>query len=283
MNTQSIFNKKRFAIILGLSLALLALSGTWALAQSDGVIYACVLNDGTLRIVPDADQCKKNETLYSWNIMGPQGNPGLACWDLNGDGLADPEEDLNLDGLWDAADCKGPQGEQGPQGPPGEPATPDPKANPAGLLGPKRDGVADPEEDLNLDGLWDAVDCQGPQGLQGSQNPSGSVATRQLVPAANSLTTLDSAGIVGMQTSITVGAVGLPVISYHDYFNSDLKVAHCSDFTCSSASLDSAVNIVSNHNHRRGDGLPVISYYDASRDLKVALRRPHLPSATRPP
>lgn len=56
---------------------------------------------------------------------GPQGQPGedgidgadgLNCWDLDGDGLQDPEEDTNGDGSWNALDCKGPKGDQGPPG-----------------------------------------------------------------------------------------------------------------------------------------------------------------------
>jgi hypothetical protein len=36
--------------------------------------------------------------------MGP---PGYSCWDLNENGIADPEEDLNLDGVVDVLDCGG--------------------------------------------------------------------------------------------------------------------------------------------------------------------------------
>ena len=134
-------------IVLGLALILLVASATWALAQSGGVIYACVLKDGTLYIVPDAGQCKKNETLLSWNIMGPQGNPGLACWDLNGDSLQDANEDINLDDAWDAADCKGAQGAQG------EPGV-------AGL-----DGQTGPQGPAGANG---AVGPAGPQGEPGN-------------------------------------------------------------------------------------------------------------------
>jgi hypothetical protein len=48
---------------------------------------------------------------------GPPGPPGAAganglhCWDLNGNGLADPEEDRNGDGSIDARDCQGPPAE----------------------------------------------------------------------------------------------------------------------------------------------------------------------------
>ena len=213
-------------------IALLAASATWALAQTDGVIYACVMKNGTMRIVSDPAECMKNETLLSWNIMGPKGDPGLACWDLDGDGIQDLEEDINLDGVWDAADCKGPQGETGPTG---------------------------------------AEGAQGPQGEIGPMGPTGPVANRQLVPEANSFTNLDSAGDVG--TSITIGADGLPVISYYDATNLDLKVAHCSDLACSSAALktlDSAGDVGTSITIG-ADGLPVISYFDATNhDLKVA-------------
>ncbi|MDH3906247.1 MAG: multiheme c-type cytochrome, partial [Gammaproteobacteria bacterium] len=36
---------------------------------------------------------------------GAPGADGLACWDLNGNGEGDPDEDLNGDGAFDALDC----------------------------------------------------------------------------------------------------------------------------------------------------------------------------------
>ncbi|MEQ8822598.1 MAG: hypothetical protein RLY93_20365 [Sumerlaeia bacterium] len=41
------------------------------------------------------------------------GTDGLNCWDLDDDGVMDPEEDVNTDGVWDALDCRGPKGEDG--------------------------------------------------------------------------------------------------------------------------------------------------------------------------
>jgi len=38
-------------------------------------------------------------------VDGVDGAAGLACWDLNGNGQADPEEDLNGDGVVDVLDC----------------------------------------------------------------------------------------------------------------------------------------------------------------------------------
>src|SRR5688572_29292065 len=47
---------------------------------------------------------------------GEDGADGLNCWDLDGDRIEDPEEDINSDGQWNALDCKGPEGEQGQPG-----------------------------------------------------------------------------------------------------------------------------------------------------------------------
>ncbi|MGB5335663.1 MAG: hypothetical protein WBN07_08590 [Woeseiaceae bacterium] len=38
---------------------------------------------------------------------GTPGTDGQACWDLNGNGVGDPEEDINGDGFFDALDCAG--------------------------------------------------------------------------------------------------------------------------------------------------------------------------------
>src|SRR6266542_562415 len=51
------------------------------------------------------------------------------------------------------------------------------------------------------------------------------------------LTTLDSTGTVGWYTSVAVGVDGRPLISYRDLINGDLRVAHCIDLACSSATL----------------------------------------------
>lgn len=47
---------------------------------------------------------------------GAQGPPGLACWDLNGNGLCERLEDVNRDFSCTALDCRGPQGPQGKPG-----------------------------------------------------------------------------------------------------------------------------------------------------------------------
>jgi predicted regulator of Ras-like GTPase activity (Roadblock/LC7/MglB family) len=81
---------------------------------------------------------------------------------------------------------------------------------------------------------------------------------------------------VGWFSSITIGSDGLPVISYFDQTNGWLKVAHCNDATCGSASLtlaDPVINISGDFSGTAGvgqytsitigaDGFPIISYYD---------------------
>lgn len=51
---------------------------------------------------------------------GVDGASGESCWDLNGNGLADPTEDRNADGVVNVLDC---QGEPGPEGPSGQDGT----------------------------------------------------------------------------------------------------------------------------------------------------------------
>jgi hypothetical protein len=50
--------------------------------------------------------------------------------------------------------------------------------------------------------------------------------------ASGSTNALDTTGSVGYFTSITIGADGLPIISYTDATYVDLKVAHCSNPFC---------------------------------------------------
>ena len=90
------------------------------------------------------------------------------------------------------------------------------------------------------------------------------------------ITTVDGASSVGYYTSIASGADGLPVISYYDLGNGDLKVAHCADVDCSGSATTTPVDttdIVGPFTDIAigADGLPVISYYDQTHaDLKVA-------------
>jgi hypothetical protein len=111
-----------------------------------------------------------------------------------------------------------------------------------------------------------------PSGLDDGDDV-GTLVNRD-VPKDNYIGTLDSTGSVAY-TSIAIGADGLPVISYYAGSNNDLKVAHCDDVACTSATLNTVDSTGSVGSHTSivigADGLPVISYYDGSNnDLKVA-------------
>lgn len=48
--------------------------------------------------------------------IGETGANGIACWDLNGDGINDDDEDSNQDGEFNAFDCRGMDGTNGTNG-----------------------------------------------------------------------------------------------------------------------------------------------------------------------
>ncbi len=152
---------------------------------------------------PEGPQGEKGDTGPAGPVgpQGEQGAAGLACWDANGNGKPDKDEDLNGDGKYDALDCMGAVGPQGPQGATGPAGPIGPQGEqgekgdtgpqgPAGPQGPTGDtgaqgpaglacwdvdgnGKPDKAEDLNGDGKYDALDCIGPQGAQGEAGPIG--------------------------------------------------------------------------------------------------------------
>ena len=89
------------------------------------------------------------------------GADGLNCWDLNGNGEPDPEEDVSNDGTFDAYDCQG---------------IGSGSATVLSCWDSNGNGVADPQEDVNDDGFFDAFDCRGADGTSGgtgSPPPNG--------------------------------------------------------------------------------------------------------------
>lgn len=92
--------------------------------------------------------------------------------------------------------------------------------------------------------------------------------------SGNIISNLDATTNIIWHTSISVGPDGLPVVSYYDGTNYDLKVAKCGNSSCSSSSLitaDSVGDVGYFTSVTTGvDGLPIISYYDLTNgDLKV--------------
>lgn len=82
-------------------------------------------------------------------------------------------------------------------------------------------------------------------------------------------------GDVGRHIDLAIGSDGLPLISYYDPGENDLRVAHCSNAACTAATtttLDSDGDVGSFTSLAIGpDGLGLIAYYDATNNgLKVA-------------
>ena len=95
--------------------------------------------------------------------------------------------------------------------------------------------------------------------------------------AATITTVDDPVNQVGFDTSIAIGADGLPVISYGDFTAGTLKVAKCANAACAGAAtittVDDPANFVGPDTSIAigADSLPVISYRDANaKALKVA-------------
>ncbi|TND01477.1 MAG: sasP-2, partial [Bacteroidetes bacterium] len=101
--------------------------------------------------------------LYS-NISG-NGN-GIHCWDLNGDGINDPAEDINSDGSWNTLDCQG-TGSPGPIGPTGPAGT-------NGATGPTgANGAVGPTGPAGINGTNGATGPTGANGVAGPTGPAG--------------------------------------------------------------------------------------------------------------
>ena len=89
-------------------------------------------------------------------------------------------------------------------------------------------------------------------------------------------TTVDSAGSVGTNTSIAIGADGNPVVSYYDSNNSDVKVAKCANAACTGSATITTIDGpdvvgVTTSIAVGPDGMPLVSYHDFTHQaLKVA-------------
>ncbi len=85
--------------------------------------------------------------------------------------------------------------------------------------------------------------------------------------SGNLVTVIENLDPAGIESSIAIGQDGLPIISYADWANNDLKVAHCGNTSCSSGNVlttvDNSFDVGRGSSLAIGqDGLPLISYND---------------------
>ncbi len=140
--------------------------------EAQTMVEGCyILGTGTLYLVNRVGAPAACLTIshlpIQWNeqgIQGPQGLPGLMCWDTDQDGVPDPSEDVNSDNVWDTLDCEGPAGPVGLTGPPGPPGP----EGPQGATGP-----AGPQGETGATGATGATGPVGPEGPAGPQGATG--------------------------------------------------------------------------------------------------------------
>ncbi len=212
---------------------------------------------------------------------GTRGEPGPKG-ESGGVGATGSQGPAGLAGAQGSAGEPGPAGATGSAGPPG-PTGPAGSAGEAGQAGTARElsGRALPPSTHTIE-VVDTVNAVGFDtsitiGSDGfpiisyRDGTNGDLKFAHCGDATcsedNTVVTLDSEDVVGFDTSIAVGADGLPIISYRDITNSTLKVAHCGSLDCtfgnSILTVDDLGRVGEGTSIAIGsDGLPIISFRD---------------------
>lgn len=89
---------------------------------AEATIHACAhKTTGNMRMVSNANQCRRNETRVSWNVQGPAGpaGPQGAQGPQGEQGIPGPKGDTGAKGDKGDQGLQGIQGPAGPAGPPG--------------------------------------------------------------------------------------------------------------------------------------------------------------------
>jgi len=91
--------------------------GSQARAQAPAQIFACITQQGTLKVIAQGVPCAQNETLLTWNAVGPQGPQGP----IGATGAQGPTGATGAQGATGAMGAQGPAGPAGPAGATGAP------------------------------------------------------------------------------------------------------------------------------------------------------------------
>ena len=188
---------RRKIVVVGAVVSAMAISAgvAFAIPDESGAIQGCYQkNNGQLRVVNGAADCRPSELPLSWSQTGPAGATG-------------------------AAGPAGPTGSTGPQGPSG-PTGPEGPAGATGATGPAGEtgatGPAGPQ------GTTGTTGPAGPSGATGPQGPPGADAT--ITPHEESrvltLPTGDNNGIFGGKICTT----GTLVSGGFQLLRNDVKV-----------------------------------------------------------
>ncbi len=225
------------------------------------------LQDGTYVLVGERDELiGVSYAMYAITPSGPAGATGAtgATGPTGLTGATGPTGATGVQGPMGATGATGPTGAAGATGTPGA-------TGPTGAT-----GAQGPTGATGVDGPTGPTGPTGQTGPQGPKGDTGAIGIAVHYPQSNTITSVDTGGDVGWFTSITIGTDSLPVISYYDFTNGDLKVAKCANSACSSGNTITSVDTGGDVGWFTSitigtDGLPVISYYDFTNgDLKVA-------------
>ena len=143
---------------------------------------------------------------------GANGTNGINCWDLNGNGINDPSEDINGDGNWDALDCVA--GSPGPTGPTGA-AGANGATGPTGTTGLTGNagangatGATGPTGNTGANGATGATGPTGNTGANGATGPTGNTGANGATGATGPTGPTGATGISSIVYSETTTPFG---------------------------------------------------------------------------
>ena len=161
---QKILRKALPSSLAGIVLCLGFIATPTSANAQGNTVYACVNNSsGEVKIVTSTTVCKNNETLKTWNVVGPTGAIG-------------PQGSAGTTGAIGPQGPAGTTGAIGPQGPAGTTGAIGPQgpAGATGAIGPQGPaGATGAIGPLGPQGATGATGSQGPTGVTGPQGPAG--------------------------------------------------------------------------------------------------------------